>query len=135
MTDQERADAITSLAERLYPAARQDATEAREDGEPLSLFVGVYSTIRQLADARLLVLPEPSDEVTLVRSGSSAVGQTAGMSPSKGTMPRSLRIPPDLWNAAVQKATTDGTTVTAVVIAALRDYVGDDEPVTVGGPS
>lgn len=40
------------------------------------------------------------------------------------TMPRSLRIPDDLWHAAVEKAREDGTTVTAVVIAALRAYVG-----------
>ena len=40
------------------------------------------------------------------------------------TMPRSLRIPDDLWHAAVAKAREDGTTVTAVVIAALRAYVG-----------
>ncbi len=53
--------------------------------------------------------------------------QTAGMSPSKGTMPRSLRIPPDLWNAAVDKAAAEGTTVTAVVVAALRTYVGESE--------
>lgn len=54
------------------------------------------------------------------------VRKTAGMTPSKGTMPRSLRIPPDLWNAAVAKAAEDGTTVTAVVVAALREYVGED---------
>ena len=39
------------------------------------------------------------------------------------TMPRSLRIPTDLWTAAVDKARTEGTTVTAVVVAALRRYV------------
>lgn len=38
-------------------------------------------------------------------------------------MPRSLRIPPDLWDAAVEKARAEGTTVTAVVVAALRRYV------------
>lgn len=63
------------------------------------------------------------------------IRQTVGMSPSKGTMPRSLRIPPDLWNAAVAKAAEDGTTVTAVVVAALREYVGDEDHATVGGPS
>ena len=42
---------------------------------------------------------------------------------SKGTMPRSLRIPPALWAAAVQKAKAEGTTVTAVVVAALEKYV------------
>jgi hypothetical protein len=39
------------------------------------------------------------------------------------TMPRSLRIPTDLWTEAVDKARRDGTTVTAVVVAALREYV------------
>ena len=39
------------------------------------------------------------------------------------TMPRSLRIPEDVWRAAVDKAKTEGTTVTAVVVAALRRYL------------
>ena len=39
------------------------------------------------------------------------------------TMPRSLRIPEDVWTAAVEKAKGEGTTVTAVVIAALRRYL------------
>ena len=39
------------------------------------------------------------------------------------TMPRSLRIPADLWAAAVGKAKEEGTTVTAVVVAALRRYL------------
>jgi predicted HicB family RNase H-like nuclease len=38
-------------------------------------------------------------------------------------MPRSLRIPPDLWREAVEKAKEDGTTVTAIVVKALRRYV------------
>lgn len=38
-------------------------------------------------------------------------------------MPRSLRIPPELWQAAVAKAKAEGTTVTEVVIRALRRYV------------
>lgn len=42
------------------------------------------------------------------------------------TMPRSLRIPGDLWIAAVTKATREGTTVTSVVIAALVQYVTDE---------
>lgn len=40
------------------------------------------------------------------------------------TMPRSLRIPDELWRAAVAKAREEGTTVTAVVVAALTRYVG-----------
>jgi predicted HicB family RNase H-like nuclease len=39
------------------------------------------------------------------------------------TMPRSLRIPEDVWRAAVAKAKDEGTTVTAVVVAALRKYL------------
>lgn len=39
------------------------------------------------------------------------------------TMPRSLRIPEDLWRAAVARAQADGTTVTAVVVAALREFI------------
>lgn len=39
------------------------------------------------------------------------------------TMPRSLRIPEDVWTAAVAKAAAEGTTVTAVVVAALRRYL------------
>ena len=39
------------------------------------------------------------------------------------TMPRSLRIPDDLWHAARAKARAEGTTLTAVVIAALRRYL------------
>jgi predicted HicB family RNase H-like nuclease len=38
-------------------------------------------------------------------------------------MPRSLRIDPDLWKAAVAKTQEEGTTVTAVVEKALRRYV------------
>ena len=39
------------------------------------------------------------------------------------TMPRSLRIPEDVWKAAVEKAKAEGTTVTAVVVRALRRYL------------
>lgn len=39
------------------------------------------------------------------------------------TMPRSLRIPTPLWDAAVAKAREEGTTVTAVVVKALERYV------------
>jgi type IV secretory pathway ATPase VirB11/archaellum biosynthesis ATPase len=39
------------------------------------------------------------------------------------TMPRSLRIPETLWQAAVVKAKSEGITVTAVVVAALRLFV------------
>jgi len=43
------------------------------------------------------------------------------------TMPKSLRIPIDLWDEAVAKAHAEGTTLTAVVIAALRAYLGRQE--------
>jgi hypothetical protein len=36
---------------------------------------------------------------------------------------RSIRIDADLWQLALQKARNEGTTVTRVVINALRDYV------------
>jgi uncharacterized protein GlcG (DUF336 family) len=41
-------------------------------------------------------------------------------------MPRSLRIPEDVWRAAVEKARTEGTTVTAVVVEALMRYLEDE---------
>ena len=39
------------------------------------------------------------------------------------TMPRSLRIPEDVWTAAVAKAKAEGITVTSVVVTALRTYL------------
>lgn len=39
------------------------------------------------------------------------------------TTPKSLRIPDEVWNAAVVKAKAEGTTVTAIVVAALRRYL------------
>lgn len=36
---------------------------------------------------------------------------------------RTVRIPDEVWSAAVAKARAEGTTVTAVVIAALRRYL------------
>jgi len=38
-------------------------------------------------------------------------------------MPRSLRIPDDVWTAAIDKARAEGTTVTAIVVEALRRYL------------
>lgn len=35
---------------------------------------------------------------------------------------RSVRIPDDVWQAAQEKAERDGTSVTAVVLAALQRY-------------
>lgn len=36
---------------------------------------------------------------------------------------RAVRIPNDVWDAAVRKARDEGTTVTAVILAALRAYL------------
>jgi hypothetical protein len=44
------------------------------------------------------------------------------------TMPRSMRIPADIWLAAVGKARAEGTTVTAVVVKALEDYINEGNP-------
>jgi uncharacterized protein GlcG (DUF336 family) len=41
---------------------------------------------------------------------------------SRGTLPRSLRIPDDVWQAALAKARAEGTTLTAVVVDALREF-------------
>jgi len=38
-------------------------------------------------------------------------------------MPRSLRIPEDVWRAALEKAKAENTTVTAVVVEALRQFI------------
>ena len=39
------------------------------------------------------------------------------------TTPRAVRVPDELWQAALDKARREGTTVTAVVLAALQRYV------------
>lgn len=39
------------------------------------------------------------------------------------TMPRSLRIPTDVWTAAVAKAKAEGTTLTKLVTDFLRGYI------------
>jgi hypothetical protein len=44
------------------------------------------------------------------------------------TTPRSLRIPEDVWRAALAKAREDGTTLTAVVVDALREYARGARP-------
>ena len=48
------------------------------------------------------------------------------------TMPRSVRVPDDIWNAAVAKAAAEGTTLTAVVVAALSAFVGVTPPTPKG---
>lgn len=37
---------------------------------------------------------------------------------------RNVRVPDDVWQAAVERAATEGTTVSAVILGALREYVG-----------
>ena len=39
------------------------------------------------------------------------------------TMPRNVRVPDEVWFAALAKARAEGTTLSAVVIAALRKYL------------
>jgi predicted HicB family RNase H-like nuclease len=39
------------------------------------------------------------------------------------TTPRAIRVPDDLWAAALAKAQEEGTTVTAIVLKALERYV------------
>ena len=39
------------------------------------------------------------------------------------TTPRAIRIPDDLWTAALEKAQAEGTTVTAVVLKALERFI------------
>jgi hypothetical protein len=39
------------------------------------------------------------------------------------TKTRGVRVPNALWHAAQEKAATEGTTVTAVILAALTRYV------------
>lgn len=44
------------------------------------------------------------------------------MSPTPGTKRRSLRMG-DLWDRAIAKAAREHTTLTAVIVAALEEYV------------
>ena len=41
---------------------------------------------------------------------------------SKGTPLRSVRVPDDLWARALARADQEGTSVTAVLVAALNDF-------------
>lgn len=42
-------------------------------------------------------------------------------------MPRALRVPDDVWQAALAAARANGTTLTAVVVEHLRQY-GETAP-------
>lgn len=35
---------------------------------------------------------------------------------------RNVRVPDDVWHAAAARAADDGTTVSAIIVGALRDY-------------
>lgn len=48
------------------------------------------------------------------------------VSPSKGTPVRTIRVPDDLWNAAKNKAASEGNKLGDVLRAMLEDYVSDD---------
>ena len=41
------------------------------------------------------------------------------------TPTRTIRVSDELWSAVKDKALEDGRTVTDVIIAALKEYVGD----------
>ncbi len=47
---------------------------------------------------------------------------------SRGTPGRNIRVPDALWTAALAKAERDGSTVTAVLLDALRRYVMPPAP-------
>jgi len=50
--------------------------------------------------------------------------QTLRLTPSMANTPlRAIRVPDEVWQAAREKAEREGTTVTAVVLAALQRYV------------
>jgi LDH2 family malate/lactate/ureidoglycolate dehydrogenase len=46
--------------------------------------------------------------------------------PNKPATPtHSVRVPDDIWDAAVRKAAEEGTTVTEVILDALRRFLRD----------
>jgi hypothetical protein len=47
---------------------------------------------------------------------------------SAGTGRRSIRVPDDLWNAAISATVARGDTVTDVIRAALVDYIRERPP-------
>lgn len=44
-----------------------------------------------------------------------------------GTAIRNVRVRDELWHAAKAKAAREGTTLTAVIVAALKDYVKEGD--------
>ena len=47
---------------------------------------------------------------------------------SKGTPLRSIRVPDALWASALEQAERDGTTITAVLVEALRTFITPPPP-------
>ena len=47
---------------------------------------------------------------------------------ARGTTIRSVRVPDDVWDAAMAKARAEGTTVSAVIQTVLRRYL--EVPIT-----
>ena len=54
----------------------------------------------------------------------SDMGQASSV-PSKQTTPRSVRVDPSLWAAAMVRAHSKGETVTDVIVRALTRYTKD----------
>lgn len=48
--------------------------------------------------------------------------------PYRGTTLRSLRIPEEVWTAALERAAVDGTTVSDIVRARLIEYAEIETP-------
>lgn len=42
------------------------------------------------------------------------------------TPARGIRVPDELWAAAKAKSQADGTTISAILVAALEEYVDED---------
>lgn len=53
---------------------------------------------------------------------------------SRGTMPRAIRIPDDLWNAAQDKARRTGVTVSDKVRDGLQQWIDEDDESSPAGP-
>lgn len=49
------------------------------------------------------------------------------MTPGIGTPRRTVRVPDDLWAAAQARAAREGTTLTAIIVTALENYVKEGE--------
>lgn len=87
------------------------------------------ATLTPAALSALSVLLDVNDDdAALTEAGIDPAGMAdlraaVQRSARVATMPRSLRIPNDVWHASVAKAKVEGTTVTAVVVAALRRYL------------